>query len=149
MSAPWCSELQAPQRGEFVRFKLTAVLIGLAILPAGVGVAYALSGSPNPAAKAVKTKRDHHAASERDDAASQKATSHGAAVSTAAHCRLKGAAHGALVRSVAANKSATPAGSRSACLAAGGKPKMSPGHSAHAKVHEKADDPHGETSEAD
>jgi hypothetical protein len=117
-----------------------AVLIGLAILPAGVGVAYALSGSTKSASKSAKT--------ERDDTGSHRTVSHGAAVSAAAHCRLKGAAHGALVRSVAANKSATPAGSRSACLAAGGKPKTSPGNSAHAKAHGKADGPQGDISKA-
>jgi hypothetical protein len=139
------------QRGEIVRFKLIAVVIGLAILPAGVGVAYGLSGSTNSSSKTVKT--------ERNDAASQKSRNHGAAVSAAAHCRLKGAAHGALVRSVAADKNATPAGSRSACLAAGGKPKMAPGNSAHAnahgkahakahKAHGKADESQGDVSEA-
>ncbi len=116
-----------------MRLKLAAVLIGLAILPAGVGVAYALSGSTRSNSKTVKTKRD--------EAASQRTSSHGAAVSAAAHCRLKGAAHGALVRSVAANKSATPAGSRSACLAAGGRPKIGPGNSTHDKAHDKADKP--------
>ena len=124
-------------RGEIVRLKLTAVLIGLAILPAGVGVAYGLSGSTKHAFQTPKT--------ERDDAASQRTKNHGAAVSAAAHCRLKGAAHDAFVRSVAANKSATPAGSRSACVAAGGKPKMGPGNSAHTKAHVKA---HGKADES-
>jgi hypothetical protein len=119
-----------------VRLKLTAVLIGLAILPAGVGVAYGLSGSTNSAAKTIKTERGH--------AGSQKTSNHGRAVSAAAHCRLKGAAHGALMRSVAANKSATPAGSRSACLAAGGKPKLGAGSSAHGKAHDEA---HGKPEE--
>jgi hypothetical protein len=123
-----------------VRLKLAAVLIGLAILPAGIGVAYALSGATRSASKTIETKRG--------DAASQRTSSHGAAVSAAAHCRLKGAAHGALVRSVAANKSATPDGSRSACLAAGGKPKMGPGNSTHAKAHDKADKPRGDNPEA-
>jgi hypothetical protein len=123
-------------RGEIMRLKLTAVLIGLAILPAGVGVAHALSGSTKHAFQTPKT--------EGDDAASQKTKNHGAAVSAAAHCRLKGAAHGAFVRSVAANKSATPAGSRS-CIAAGGKPKMGPGNSAHPKAHDEA---HGKTDES-
>jgi hypothetical protein len=118
-----------------VRLRLAAVLIGLAILPAGVGVAYALSGSTRSASKTVESKHDDAAKNTR---------SHGAAVSAAAHCRLKGAAHGALVRSVAANKSATPAGSRSACLAAGGQPKIGPGNSTHDKAHE----PRGDRPEA-
>jgi hypothetical protein len=127
-----------PHGGEIVRLKLIAVLMGLALVPVGVGVAYGLSGSTNSASKTGKT--------ERDDAASQKVRSHGAAVSAAGHCRLKGAGHGALVRSVAANKSATPAGSISACLAAGGKTNMSPGDPAHA--HGKPDQSQEDSSKA-
>ncbi len=43
---------------------------------------------------------------------------HGAAVRVAAHCDVKGRAHGELVRSVATNKDATVAGAEAACIAA-------------------------------
>jgi hypothetical protein len=43
---------------------------------------------------------------------------HGAAVSTAAHCPIKGQAHGKLVSSIAKNKAATVADAEAACAAA-------------------------------
>lgn len=43
---------------------------------------------------------------------------HGAAVSTAAHCPVKGKAHGELVRSIAQDKDATVAEAEAACEAA-------------------------------
>ena len=43
---------------------------------------------------------------------------HGAAVSTAAHCPIKGRAHGELVRSIAQDKDATVADAEAACAAA-------------------------------
>jgi hypothetical protein len=48
------------------------------------------------------------------------------------------------VRSVAGNKSATPARSKSACLAAGGKPEMG----SRSPAHGKADESQGDRSEA-
>jgi hypothetical protein len=47
-----------------------------------------------------------------------KADNHGKAVSTAAHCDIKGKAHGELVRSIAKDKDATVADAEAACAAA-------------------------------
>jgi hypothetical protein len=53
-----------------------------------------------------------------EDGDSQKPENHGKAVSTAAHCDLKGRAKGQLVSSVARDKSATAATAQAACDAA-------------------------------
>jgi hypothetical protein len=54
----------------------------------------------------------------KDDDEGAKADNHGSAVSTAAHCDIKGRAHGELVRSIAQNKDATVVDAEAACEAA-------------------------------
>ena len=53
-----------------------------------------------------------------EEAEGSEGTNHGAAVSVAAHCPIKGRAHGALVSSVARDKDATPESAQAACDAA-------------------------------
>src|SRR5688500_20407858 len=56
---------------------------------------------------------------ESDDEGEQgEKLNHGAAVSVAAHCPVKGRAHGELVRLVAQDKEATPESAQAACDAA-------------------------------
>lgn len=57
-------------------------------------------------------------APEDDDEGGEKADNHGKVVSTAAHCDVKGKAHGELVRSIAKDKAATVADAEAACAAA-------------------------------
>ncbi len=52
---------------------------------------------------------------QRGDSEDKPADNHGGVVSAAAHCPLKGAAHGALVRSIAKDKQATVADAEAAC----------------------------------
>jgi hypothetical protein len=55
---------------------------------------------------------------DNDDAEGDHPDNHGAAVSTAAHCPIKGREHGELVRSIAHDKDATVADAKAACEAA-------------------------------
>ena len=73
---------------------------------------------------------------------------HGAVVSTAAHCAIKGAAHGALVSSIASDPDATIAVATAACESAGGKIPSAPGRSAeaHDRVHGKSGEAHGNSA---
>jgi hypothetical protein len=133
-----------------MRLKLVGALIAVAVLLLGVGVAYGLP-HPNALASGAAKKGSHKADSSkgseqsRREDASNPHGGHGAAVAAAAHCLVKGAAHGALVRSVATDKNATPAASTSACKQAGGKQRIAPGNSAwaHNKANGKADESHG------
>ena len=55
---------------------------------------------------------------EDTEGSNEKADNHGKVVSTAAHCDVKGRAHGELVRSIAKDKEATVADAEAACQAA-------------------------------
>lgn len=57
-------------------------------------------------------------AEETDEDGDAKPANHGKAVSTAAHCDIKGRTHGELVRSIARDKDATVADAEAACAAA-------------------------------
>jgi hypothetical protein len=141
-----------------MRFRLIGALIGLAVLLVGMGVAYGLPASKVLASDNHKSdKSDSDSSKEskevkdgRGEDASKPSESHGAAVSVAAHCLLKGAAHGALVRSTAKDEAATPVAAVTACKAAGGKETNGPGNSdwAHKKSHGKSDESHGKASDA-
>ena len=76
-----------------------------------------------------------------DDDGEAKADNHGKVVSTAAHCDIKGRAHGELVRSIAQDKDATVADAEAACAAAiaaqeaaGDEPKSNNGRGHEAKA---------------
>jgi hypothetical protein len=143
-----------PSRKVVMRFKLIGAFIGLAALLLGMGVAYGLPASNVLASGNHRSeKSDSDSSKESKDRgrdASKPRGGHGAAVSVAAHCLLKGAAHGALVRSIASDKRATPTAAVSACKAAGGKEGNGPGNSdwAHKKAHGKSDESHGKGSDA-
>jgi hypothetical protein len=129
-----------------VRLKLMGASVGLAVLILGVGVAQGLPRSNNLGSHTVKNgKRDDDSPKgskrpERDDP-SKPNEGHGAAVSAAAHCDLKGPAHGAFVSSVATDKKATPVSAAAACKHAGGEQRNGPGNSAwaHRKIHGRSD----------
>jgi hypothetical protein len=138
-----------------MRLKLLGALITLAALLLGVGVAYGLPHSNALASRTAKKEKHEAGPSEgteqsRREDASNPHGGHGAVVSAAARCILKGAAHGALVRSVATDKRATPAASISACKEAGGTQRTGPGNSAwaHNKAHGKANESHGKSQGA-
>lgn len=63
------------------------------------------------------TEEAENETEEADDASEESGDNHGKVVSTAAHCPVKGRAHGALVRSIAKDKDATVADAEAACEA--------------------------------
>ena len=75
--------------------------------------------SESPTVEVVVTDEDETETETEEEATEEnKADNHGSAVSTAAHCGLKGRAHGELVRSIAKDKDATAADAEAACTAA-------------------------------
>jgi hypothetical protein len=141
-----------------MRFKLIGALIGLAVLLVGMGAAYGLPASnvlasgnhKNEKSDSDSSKESKEAKEGRGEDASKPSERHGAAVSVAAHCLLKGAAHGALVRSTATDEGATPAAAVTACKAADGKEGNRPGNSdwAHKKAHGRSHESHGRSDES-
>ena len=71
------------------------------------GSTHTLTASPSP-----------EASDDDNEDGTERADNHGKVVSTAAHCDIKGKAHGELVRSIAKNKDATVADAQAACDAA-------------------------------
>ncbi|MDQ3646527.1 MAG: hypothetical protein M3345_06265 [Actinomycetota bacterium] len=94
-----------------------AILAGVVFAIAVVGFAYAVPRAIQTAANDFEAAQAAGTKSPDPDAEGPGAN-HGAAVSTAAHCRVKGRAHGELVRSIARDKDATVADAESACQAA-------------------------------
>lgn len=99
--------------------------------------------TPTPTPTATATP-DPELTETLDDEAEEgtKADNHGRAVSTAAHCDIRGKAHGELVRSIAKDKEATVADAEAACTAAIAAQEVAPdeehGKPGHAdKVREK------------
>lgn len=118
---------QAPAKGHGL-----IVMVALAVMTAAF--AYAMPGLQNVSAETedpslvvvesptgsthTPTADATPAEDEDDEAADGKADNHGKVVSTAAHCDIKGKAHGELVRSIAKDKEATVADAEAACQAA-------------------------------
>lgn len=100
----------------------TAVAVGFAFaMPAIVTTAARVPTEPEPvvAASVLPTHTPTATVPPEDaDDDGEHPENHGAAVSTAAHCPIKGKAHGELVRSIAKDKGATVADVEAACEAA-------------------------------
>lgn len=84
-----------------------------ALTPTGSTHTPTATATPTPSPTATPTE----APDDGDEGEGRKAN-HGAAVSTAARCDLKGRAHGELVRTIAQDKDATVAEAEAACEAA-------------------------------
>lgn len=117
--------MHAHLRGLFagVAFGAVALVFAYAV-PAAVRSAQPSSDPAVSVRPAVRSTPKHTpTATVPDDGDDQRGGSeeakgsdnHGSAVSVAAHCPLKGAAHGALVRSIAKDKQATVADAEAAC----------------------------------
>lgn len=148
--------------------KLKSVMLGIAFGAFSIGFAYAMphmlvsasqSSEDDPAVEATHIDDDLAASPDpseteveeqgSDDPDGEKADNHGSAVSTAAHCDVKGRAHGELVRSIAHDKDATVADAEAACAAA--MAAAATGDSAKDKEHGskgKSDEAHGNSAEA-
>ena len=84
-----------------------ATLVVVDASPTGSTHTPTASASPTPEAEDID-----------EEDGTEKADNHGKVVSTAAHCDVKGKAHGELVRSIAQDKDATVADAQAACDAA-------------------------------
>lgn len=118
----------------------SGLVLGLALAVLAAGFAYAMPRmknvsaegdpavvveSPTPTPSPSETPfveptkvPEEEKVEESDEDGDAKPANHGKAVSTAAHCDIKGRAHGELVRSIAQDKDATVADAEAACAAA-------------------------------
>lgn len=100
----------------------TAVAVGFAYaMPAIVNTAARVPTQLEPVATPSASTHTQTATVppvEEEEGDKEHPENHGAAVSTAAHCPVKGRAHGELVRSIAQDKDATVADAEAACAAA-------------------------------
>lgn len=123
--------------GRYVAGHLRGFVIGAVFAAVALGFAYSMPGAfnvsdqdvlPTPTVTETETPEPEPTPTESvgdpEDPAAEPSDddvakgNHGAAVSVAAHCPIKGRAHGRLVRSIARDKEATPGDAERACAEA-------------------------------
>lgn len=152
------------------------LLVAMALVVLAAGFAYAMPGAQNMSAEGSGTDEPEAIvaptpsvtptatataapdpqptdAPDEEDGEDAPKENHGQAVSTAAHCDIRGQAHGQLVRSIATDKDATVADAEAACAAAIAAQEAAPaeerGKPEHTKPEHTEPPGHEKQAEAD